>query len=414
LIGHVVAVLVLTAGPRFVSVTVGADFSCGLTVEGRVYCWGRNDVGQLGIGTADTLVHDRPTAVGGSLAKFRALSAGRDHVCALLTFGALECWGDDSAGELGIGGSRQTCARPGLPPVPCSPSPRRVVGGVSFTVIGAGYRVSCGASVDQAIYCWGLGNVGRLGVDSASLTWCGEEPAHVRCSRTPRRVDGRRGASDSVRALAVGAFRNCALAAGGSLSCWGYYRPAWATPVESASLMFPGPLTAVTSGYQHACVIMADSTAACWGWRGGGALGLDSVPARECCSGDDEGGAFQDRLERLRPVAGGHRYVAISAGSLHTCAIEAGGLAYCWGDNLAGELGVGLVDGTPKRGDPPGHRRPERVVALSNVVSISAGLEHTCAVESDGSAFCWGRNVYGALGASSVEVSGTPMRVSEP
>ena len=84
-----------------VSVTAGDGFSCGLTVAGHGYCWGRNEWGQLGNGGFT----DPPAAtlVTGSLS-FQSLTAGGSHVCGRTIGGAVYCWGRGTEGQLGNGG----------------------------------------------------------------------------------------------------------------------------------------------------------------------------------------------------------------------------------------------------------------------------------------------------------------------
>ena len=90
---------------------------------------------------------------------------------------------------------------------------------------------------------------------------------------------------------------------------------------------------------------------------------------------------------------------SVSAGASHTCGIAAGGLAYCWGDNTAGELGT--ADGRQ-------HFRPTAVTGRLTFASVSAGDGFTCGITDAGTAYCWGRNTYGQLG------SVAPLRTEVP
>ena len=92
-------------------------------------------------------------------------------------------------------------------------------------------------------------------------------------------------------------------------------------------------------------------------------------------------------------------FQSVSAGASHTCGIATGGLAYCWGDNTAGELGTG---------DGRSHRRPAAVTGHLAFVSLSAGDGFTCGITDAGLAYCWGRNTYRQLG------SFAPLRTEVP
>ena len=95
---------------------------------------------------------------------------------------------------------------------------------------------------------------------------------------------------------------------------------------------------------------------------------------------------------------------SIGAGRFHTCAV-AGGEAFCWGDNSSGQLGRSSIIGSdvPVAVDTSG-------VLTGTVSSISSGAFHTCATADD-KAFCWGDNTYGPLGNGSTTSSDVPVAV---
>lgn len=92
----------------------------------------------------------------------------------------------------------------------------------------------------------------------------------------------------------------------------------------------------------------------------------------------------------------------MAAGEHHSCALLADRTLWCWGDNLAGELGNGSLSpsSTPVK------------VALDNVASVSAGHGHTCAIDTEGQAWCWGRNSSGKLGNGSFDDATIPTLVA--
>ncbi|HEY5184370.1 MAG TPA: cell wall-binding repeat-containing protein [Actinomycetes bacterium] len=146
-------------------------------------------------------------------------------------------------------------------------------------------------------------------------------------------------------------------------------------------------MTSVSAGYLHTCAVGRDGSAYCWGSNGAGQLGAGS---------DYLPGPTPPRVLGLSGVT------AISAGYYHTCAVTGSGLAYCWGDNVAGELGNGTTVGSSV---------PVRVPSLSGVTSIKAARYYTCALLSTGSAYCWGNNVDGVLGNGTTKLSTVPVKV---
>src|SRR5256884_139229 len=95
-------------------------------------------------------------------------------------------------------------------------------------------------------------------------------------------------------------------------------------------------------------------------------------------------------------------FQSVSAGASHTCGIAAGGLAYCWGDNTAGELGTG---------DTARSQQARPVVGGVSFLAVSAGWSHTCGVTPGGTAYCWGANGAGQLGNGTRTSSRIPVAV---
>ena len=158
----------VAGGLTFAAVSAGADHTCSLTAGGTAYCWGVNVYGQLGSGTVDSVPHATPVAVASGLT-FAAVSAGPDHTCGVTTGGAAYCWGPNVEGELGDGtttGAQECVVLAGWGAVRgrvCSATPVAVAGGLTFVVVSAGYKYSCGATAGNTAYCWGANSVGELG-----------------------------------------------------------------------------------------------------------------------------------------------------------------------------------------------------------------------------------------------------------
>ncbi len=133
---------------RFRAVSVGRLHTCAVSVDGGTYCWGEGEKGQIGTGTLDDVIV--PTAVLPG-EQFMAVSAGRDHSCALTVDGRALCWGDNEDGQLGDG-SRTARA-----------SPVEVATQLRFVGISAGYMHTCAVTTQGDAYCWGANGMGQLG-----------------------------------------------------------------------------------------------------------------------------------------------------------------------------------------------------------------------------------------------------------
>jgi hypothetical protein len=107
------------------------------------------------------------------------------------------------------------------------------------------------------------------------------------------------------------------------------------------------------------------------------------TPTTEICDGKDNDCDGQTDEGNVCGIAG----AKVSAGGYHTCAVKTDGSLWCWGRNDYGQLG----DGTYADRNTP-------VQIMTGVSSVALGYSHTCAVKTDGSLWCWGYNYYGQLG----------------
>lgn len=109
-------------------------------------------------------------------------------------------------------------------------------------------------------------------------------------------------------------------------------------------------------------------------------------------------------------------FVEVSAGRLHTCALTSDGTAWCWGSNEYGQLGAAQDETTCNHPDLRDRRvacaiRPRAVAGDVKFRAIRAGGTHTCALALDDRVFCWGDNLYGQLGDPSLRESFAPVPV---
>ena len=358
------------------SVSAGTSHTCALRPGGEGFCWGGNGYGQVGAG--DHEWRYTPTAVSGDR-RWRSVSAGLWGTCAAEQgAGAGFCWGYATAGET-------TQGVQGCPwSTPCVPA--ALNGDPAFRVVSTGNHHSCGLSADGEAFCWGLDVSGQLGssadADSCQLSY------PMPCSLTPVPVDGSLRFNDIV----AGSDHTCALARGGEAFCWGYGSGGRRGDGTSAKAEAP---VAVSGGLRfsmldtfegHTCGLTADGEAWCWGANDRGEVGVDALDTY------------------LVPVAvqGGLRFRKIAVGFDHTCALEPGGEAWCWGGNFFGQLGDGAGGGFTYS------TRPVAVAGGLKFRDLDTGHQFTCGVTLDGDAYCWGVNVAGQLGVGSYD--GAPSR----
>ncbi len=145
----------LPDGIRFVALSAGKAHTCGIDAGGQAFCWGSDRDGQLGLGAPAAErcsafpCATRPQPVAGNL-RFRELAAGLRFTCGLTTDGAAWCWGLNDVGQLGTVADGETCEEGR-----CSHTPVAEASGRAFTSITAGLSHACALDPGGTTYCWG-------------------------------------------------------------------------------------------------------------------------------------------------------------------------------------------------------------------------------------------------------------------
>lgn len=192
--------------PNLMAVSLGTEHGCGLSADGRAYCWGSNRLGQIGDGghTPERRIATRPVSVA-TTERFVALSAGANHTCGVTRSGAVYCWGLNLTGELGQAFVADECDG-----FPCSRRPIRLETSLRFDSVSAGFGHTCGLSEGRA-YCWGRNDRGQLG-SARSDDVCGV----VACNLVPVRVTG----VETFASITAGGDHTCGMSDGVAY-CWG-------------------------------------------------------------------------------------------------------------------------------------------------------------------------------------------------
>lgn len=329
---------VIDAPAQLRSISAGGRHQCAVDADGRAFCWGSNEAGQLGAGSINA-VNNSTFVVGGHT--FRSISAGLDHTCAVTPDGTAYCWGDNTFNQLGAGTAAPCGAMVERPCRVAAPVP--VAGGLRFTEVSAGRFHTCGLALDGAAYCWGSNQDGELG-DPTVPIHCVGLPAGVACLRDfPVPVGG----GLRFTQISAGGMHSCGVTANGAAHCWGLATP---DPQTDASALG----NAMHAGF------------------GGGARG-SRVPV---------------------PVEGGFGFAEVSAGNGRSCGVTFDGQALCWGTNAFGQLGTGAIDLSRSA-----HPQAVRMPSAAGAPVLHEG-EHGCAVSSTGRIWCWGGyNFFGELGS---------------
>jgi alpha-tubulin suppressor-like RCC1 family protein len=259
-----------------------------------------------------------------------------------------------------------------------------------MAVVSAGLDHHGCAVADGRLYCWGADNWGALG-DGSTSGYSGA-PVAVDTSGVL--------AGKTMTAVSVGdAGSACALDSAGAAYCWGRDLEGdlgdsggssvsgLPVAVYTGGALAGKTLTQISAGHGQVCALDSAGAAYCWGFDLYGQAGvgykIDST---------------SPQAVDTRGVLAGKTLTQISAGRLHSCALDTGGAAYCWGNSANGELGDGP---RTKPAFAPAAVDATGALAGKTLTQISAGDDLTCALDSEGAAYCWGDNIYGELGDGS-------------
>lgn len=295
------------------AVSAGTYTTCAILLDGRLFCWGRNDDAEMGNGIGP----DAPLPVEVKVPttdRVRAVALGEAHACAITEpetspFGTVWCWGRNASGQVGVGGTGDPVETPTL-----------TRSDVVDVALGAFHSnaVAFGQAPDPFVVGWGTNDAKQTGVDGPGIV---DAPTFAIPALAGARVRSGRGA------------HSCLLAGGPTL-CWGSNTSGQlgrgiVTESELPDLV----VTAIgfddlALGYAHTCGLSAGAVF-CWGLNGSGQLGNGTTALSAIVS----------------PVPNLSGVEAIATGTLHTCAFRSESDIRCWGGNDFGQLGDGTTVG---------------------------------------------------------------------
>jgi alpha-tubulin suppressor-like RCC1 family protein len=317
---------------------------------GTLACWGKNDAGQLGDGTAEVRTVATRSPLGES--KITSLSLGVRHSCGVFERKTVRCWGDGQRGQLG------TSVHASLSPmdVPTSTGP-------SEPSVGVGDAHSCMLDGEGHFRCFGANDEGQLG---EANDW--------------------EVAGATVRLFALGAAHTCAEIRGERGDLRGVLCRGRAAAAPRDPVLVGTRVLGLVAGEAHTCGLLEGGGVACWGSNRAGELGDGS------------------RTSSLAPVRvrGLANAVEIASGAHHTCARLREGTVVCWGDNRERQLAQPSVEQSDV---------PVSVTGLFGVREIAASGSGTCARLEGGAVRCWGGNAEGQLGDGTKGVHAVPSQL---
>lgn len=384
------------------SIAAGGSFNCALQTDGTstlVKCWGQNVYNQSGRADTSTnsptpntvqaqTVGPFPTELRGAT----AVTAGLNHACALLTNGKVYCWGRNDSGQIGNGSQTGVSVHPS---VLVKTSANTDLAGVVGITAGANHTCAV-VGAARRLYCWGANSHHQQGDAAAAKIYYATAVVNTTTNANVDNVTTIAGgvthtcvllSSGQVQCVGSNAFgergeNNNSTTASGEFKT-----------VVSAGPMNTFPALAnmaqiSTSGYTT-CTQGTNGRTYCWGYNANMTLGDEGYTAAQAT--------------HARTVTYGQgplpASTKISVGAQHACAyMTALAKTVCWGRNAYGTLGTSTTTIPGSSGQPISTLGPGTNAELTDVLQLALGADHSCALLTTGNVVCWGRTAYKQTG----------------
>ena len=477
--GNNLPIIDIGIGATALAVSAGTDHTCAILNNHTLKCWGDDSSGQLGYGNNTTLISPSANAIDLSNSHTAlAVSAGIKHTCAILDDNTVHCWGDNTYGQLGMGNTTQLTA----------PSATAVdIGNHTAIAISAHGNHTCVVLDDFTAKCWGYNNVGQLG--QGDIDNRGDADGEMGTSLPVIDLGNGRTARAIVTSNRGDLDYTCALLDDATVKCWGENgmgqlgqgdgtnRGASSQDMTNLNAIDVGTgqtVASISIGKAHTCVVLTSTNITCWGLGNSGRLGYGNnswlgssinemgdtlpkvdlgeivataTPTKTATSTNTitptktttstntitptktttltktatstktitrsltpsrSRTPTKSRTRTATPIGGIKEVVAVSTGGEHACAILANDTVVCWGQNSYGQLGY---DDSINHGSLMNHMG-SNLAAVNlglgrTAKAIATGYDHTCALLDDNTVKCWGSNDAGQLGYGDITTRGT-------
>lgn len=336
------------------SVSAGVAHSVGIRAGGTLWSWGRNNVGQIGDGSAAAM-RTTPTQIG-TATDWQSISCGGSHTIAIKTNGTLWAWGLNSSGQLGNGNNTN------------SNVPVQVGTDADWAFISAGDEFSLALKTNGSLWAWGRNDNNQLGDGTTAA------------KNSPTQI----GNQTNWESISAGANHSLAIKTNGNLYGWGVNNLGQlgngATANESAPVKIgnDNDWNKLAASTIHSLAIKDDLSFWVWGGNNEGQLGVGTSGA-----GTNLTSPFN--------IVSLNGCNTISKGSQNTIVKKADDTVWVWGANLVGQLGNGTTSGSFTTS-------PIQLGSANDWQTISMRGIHVLALKNDGSLYAWGNNIYGQIG----------------
>jgi len=358
----------ITFGTTWSKVSAGYGHTGAIKTDGTAWTWGINNNANLG--DATTTYRSSPVQVVVFAENWSSVSVGYRHAASVKTDGTLWLWGSNSYGRLGD----NTITNESSPI-------QTITGGSNWSKVSCVFHHTAAIKTDGTLWTWGRNSYGNLGDNTITHR---SSPIQTITLGT------------TWSSVACGGNHTAAIKTDGTLWTWG--RNSYgnlgvntithrSSPIQTITL--GTTWSSVSTGLNSTAAIKTDGTLWMWGRNSYGLLGDNTIT---------------NRSSPIQTVVGGTNWSKVACGSNHTAAIKTDGTLWTWGRNGYGNLGDNTIT---NRSSPI-----QTVVGGTNWSNVSCGRDNTAAIKTDGTLWTWGRNSYGNLGDNTQTNRSSPVQIA--
>lgn len=329
--------------PNILRLAMGAG---GVSAGPKVYSWGFNNSGQLGLGNTTSI--SSPVQIG-SLSEWSGVSAGNQFSLIVSSSGKAFSFGTNVWGRLGLGDTTNRS------------SPVQIGALTNWYKFGGGGSHRLAVKTNGTLWSWGSNWGGELGNGTSGAYYHTSSPAQIGSSTDWASVSN---GTNNAFSLAV--------KTNGTLWAFGYNDVGQLGLSDTTNRSSPTQVGALTNwskvaaGRKSSAAIKTDGTLWCWGRNNYGQIG---------------DGTTTDRSSPVQ-IGTGTNWSNVSAGFYFTIAVKTDGTLWSWGSHrTVGALGLG---------NSTNYSSPKQIGSLTNWSSVSCGSGHTLALKTDGTLWGWG------------------------
>ncbi len=331
-----------------------------ITNNGKLFAWGRNNFGQLGLG--DSTSQSIATQVGTD-STWAYVACGNFHSMAIKNDGSLFAWGNNVYSQLGNGTGVN------------ANTPKQIGIDTDWAYIAAGIWYSMAIKSDGSLFAWGNNAFGQLG-DGTQIS-----------VNTPKQI----GTDADWAYLACGADFTMAIKSDGRLFAWGNNAYGQLGDGTTTTVLEPKQIGTETDwvyvdcGEYHTIAVKSDGRLFAWGRNNFGQLGDGT----------------STNVSAPKQIGTDTNWDYVACGNFYSMATKIDGKLYAWGDNTSRQLGDGTI----------ASRNVPTQIGTDTDWTYIAGGYNSIGLKNDGKIYTWGSNAYGQVGNGSTVDQSVPIQL---